>query len=140
MKILAAVDGSPFTKRMLAYLAAHEQWLGPQHSYTVMHSVPAIPPRAASQLNKATLQDYYDDEAEKVFKPLRIFFKRHGVEPTFVAKVGHAADNIASAADKGGFELVVLGSHGHGALTSLVLGSTATKVLASCAVPVLLIR
>jgi hypothetical protein len=28
MKILVAVDGSPFTKRMLAYLAAHDEWLG----------------------------------------------------------------------------------------------------------------
>ena len=31
MKILAAVDGSPYTKRMLAYLAAHDEWLGAQH-------------------------------------------------------------------------------------------------------------
>jgi hypothetical protein len=28
MKILVAADGSSFTKRMLAYLAAHDEWLG----------------------------------------------------------------------------------------------------------------
>lgn len=140
MKILAAVDGSPFTKRMLSYLAAHDVWLGPQHAYTVLHSVPAVPPRAASHLDKTTLQEYYEDEAEKVFKPVRGFFKRHGIEPTFVAKVGHAADNIARSADKGSFDLVMLGSHGHGSLANLVLGSTATKVVAHCSVPVLLIR
>lgn len=140
MKILAAVDGSPFTKRMLAYLAAHEVWLGPQHDYTVLHTVPAVPPRAASMVNATTLQEYYEDEAEKVFKPLRSFFKRHGIEPTFAAKVGHAADNIARAADKGKFDLVVMGSRGQGRLASLVLGSTATGVVAQCGVPVLLIR
>ena len=140
MKVLAAVDGSPFTKRMLAYLAAHDVWLGPQHDYTVLHSVPAVPPRAARMVNAETLQGYYKDEAEKVFKPLRTFFKRHGVEPTFVAQAGHAADNIARLADKGKFELVVLGSHGHGRLANLVLGSTAAQVVAQCGVPVLLIR
>jgi nucleotide-binding universal stress UspA family protein len=140
MKVLAAVDGSPFTKRMLAYLAAHDVWLGPHHEYTVLHSVPSVPPRAAGMVDAATLQGYYEDEAEKVFKPLRSYFKRHGVDPTFVAKVGHAADNIARAAEKGKFDLVVMGSHGHGRLANLVLGSTASKVVAQCGVPVLLIR
>ena len=140
MKVLAAVDGSPFTKRMLAYLAAHDIWLSPQHEYTVFHSVPAVPPRAARMVDATTLQDYYDEEAEKVFKPLRTFFKRHGIEPAFVAKSGAAADNIARIADKGKFDLVVMGSHGHGRLANLVLGSTASKVVAHCGVPVLLIR
>ena len=35
MKILAAVDGSPYSKRMLAYLAAHDEWLGAHHEYTL---------------------------------------------------------------------------------------------------------
>ena len=38
MKILVAVDGSPFTKRMLAYLAAHDEWLGAHHQYTVFNA------------------------------------------------------------------------------------------------------
>ncbi|HNI85575.1 MAG TPA: universal stress protein, partial [Ottowia sp.] len=33
-----------------------------------------------------------------------------------------------------------MGSRGHGALGGLVMGSVATKVLASCEVPVLLVR
>lgn len=48
MKILIAADGSAYTKRMLAFIAAHDEWLGPQHSYTVLHCVPAIPHRAAA--------------------------------------------------------------------------------------------
>ncbi len=140
MKILAAVDGSPYTKRMLAYLAAHDEWLGPQHAYTLIHAVPAVPPRAAAVLDKDTLKAYYDDEAEKVFKPIRSFFNKQGLKASFVGKPGHAAEQIAMAADKGGFDLVILGSHGHGSLTNLVLGSVATKVLAKCRTPVLLVR
>jgi nucleotide-binding universal stress UspA family protein len=40
----------------------------------------------------------------------------------------------------GRFDLLVLGSHGHEALANVVLGSVATKVLALCTTPVLLIR
>ena len=61
MKILVAVDGSSYTKRMLGYLAAHDEWLGGAHQYTVLHSVPAVPPRAAAVIDKMTLKAYYDN-------------------------------------------------------------------------------
>lgn len=140
MKILVAVDGSPYTKRALAYLTAHDEWLGAHHRYTVLTVVPAVPPRAAAVIDKETLQGYYEDEAEKVFKPLRIFFAKQGVAADFVFKVGHAADVIAAVAAKGKHDLIMMGSHGHSALGGLVLGSISTRVLAQSEVPVLLIR
>jgi nucleotide-binding universal stress UspA family protein len=141
MKILIPVDGSPYTKRMLGYLAAHDEWLGGAHSYTVLHAVPAVPARAAAVIDRATLKKYYDDEAEKVFKPIRAFFgKKTGLNVTYVGKTGPAADNVATLAAKGGYDLIVMGSHGHGTLTNLVMGSVATKVLANCKTPVLLVR
>ena len=140
MKILVAADGSSYTKHMLAYLAAHEDWLGPAHQYTVVHCTPRVPPRAAAYFGGDALGSYYRDESEKVFKPIRTFFKRHGMEVTFSGKVGHAAEAIASLADKGKFDLLVMGSHGHGALGSMVMGSVVTKVLATCKTPLLIVR
>jgi len=140
MKILVAVDGSPYTKRMLAYLAAHDEWLGSHHEYTVVHAVPAVPPRAAAVLAKETLKSYYDDSADKVFKPIRTFFSKQGLGAQFVSKVGPPAEVIADAAKKARYDLLVMGSHGHGTLTNLVMGSVATKVLAHCDTPVLLVR
>jgi nucleotide-binding universal stress UspA family protein len=140
MKILVAVDGSSYTKRMLAYLAAHDEWLGEHHEYTVLHSVMAVPPRAAAAVDKAVLAAYYESEAEKVFKPIRTFFAKQKLKATFVSKVGHAAENIAGIASKGKFDLLMMGSHGHGTLGNLVMGSVVTKVLAHCNTPVLLVR
>lgn len=140
MKILAAVDGSTYTRRMLAYLAAHDEWLGPQHEYTMLHVVPAVPPRAAAVLERATLKAYYDEGADKVFKPLRTFCGKQGLQANFVSKAGNAAEIISELASKGKYDLLVLGSHGHSTLANLVMGSVATKVLANCKTPVLLIR
>ncbi|MEO3711465.1 MULTISPECIES: universal stress protein [Roseateles] len=140
MKILVAVDGSSFTKRMLAYLVAHDEWLGNAHQYTVLHAVPAVPPRAAAVLDKAVLKSYYDDEAEKVLKTVRTFFEKQKVRAEFISKVGPAADVIGAAANKGKFDLLLMGSHGHSTLGNLVLGSVATKVMSQTDVPVLLVR
>jgi nucleotide-binding universal stress UspA family protein len=140
MKILLAVDGSPFTKRMLAYLAAHDEWLGGRHDYTVLNTVAPVPPRAAAVIDRDTLKNYYAETSEAVFKPIRTFFKKQGIEASFVGKVGHAPEVIAKTAESGDFDLLVMGSHGHGSLGNLVMGSVATKVLSACKTPVLLIR
>jgi nucleotide-binding universal stress UspA family protein len=140
MKILVAADGSPYTKRMLAYLAAHDEWLGGAHAYTVLHAVAAVPPRAAAVLDKDVLKAYYDEEADKVFKPIRTFFDKQGIKATFTYKVGHAAEVIAKVADADKYDLLMMGTHGHGTLSNLVMGSVATKVLAHSQVPVLLVR
>lgn len=141
MRILVPVDGSPYTKRMLGYLAAHDEWLGGSHQYTVVHSVPAVPARAASVIDRDTLKGYYEEEAEKVFKPIRAFFaKKKDMVVNFVAKSGPPSDSIAALVAKGSYDLIIMGSHGHGTLTNLVMGSVATKVLANCKTPVLLVR
>lgn len=140
MKILVPVDGSPYTKRMLAYLAAHDEWLGSHHEYTLLTVTPPVPPRAAAVLDKETLKAYYLDEADKVFKPLRSFFTKQGLQAKYVPKVGAAAEVIADVAAKGGFDLLMMGSHGHSAIGSLVLGSVTTKVMAHCKLPVLIVR
>ena len=141
MKILLAVDGSPYTKRMLAYVAAHDEWLGAHHEYIIVTAVPAVTPRAAAVLEKDVLKAYYEEEAEKVLKPVRTFFKRQVQAPVqFEMKVGQAADQIAAVANKAKPDLLMMGSHGHGSLGNLVMGSVATKVMAHTSVPVLLVR
>ena len=140
MKILVPVDGSPFTKRMLAYLTAHDEWLGDAHRYTLVHVAPAVPARAAAVLDKAVLQGHYAEESEKVFKPIRAFFAKQKINAEYVAKVGPAADTIAALATKGKYDLLLMGSHGHGLIGNLVLGSVTTKVMAHCETPVLIVR
>ena len=140
MKILLAVDGSPYTRRMLAYLVAHDEWLGTRHEYTLVHAVPMVPTRAAAMLDKSIVKSYYDESAEKVFKPIRSFFERQGMKASYVYKAGPAAETIVDQAARSRADLIVMGSHGHGPLARLVLGSVATKVIAQTKVPVLLVR
>lgn len=140
MKILVAADGSRYTKRMLAYIAAHDEWLGAHHRYTVMTVIGPLPTRATRVLDRQLVQEYYAEEADKVFKPIRTFFGKQGLSAEFVTKVGPAGDSIAQVALAGKFDLVMMGSHGHGAIARVVLGSVTSGVLARCEVPLLIVR
>lgn len=140
MKILLAVDGSSYTKKMLAYLATHEELLGATHEFTVLTVQPPLPPRARAALGKEVVENYHAEEADKVLAPVCKFLARHGVDPRRSVKVGAVGESISKLADSGKFDLVVMGSHGHGAIATLVMGSVATQVLANCKVPILLIR
>ena len=140
MKMLIAVDGSDYTKRMLAYIAAHDEWFGARHSYTIIHGVLAVPHRAAAFVGQKAVQEYYEADAEVMFKPIRAFLAQKNIEATFVHTVGHVAESIAKLAEDERFDLVVMGSRGQADVVNMVLGSVATKVLAKCSVPVLLIR
>jgi nucleotide-binding universal stress UspA family protein len=140
MKILIAADGSPYTRRVLDYIASHGEFIDGHQEFVVLTVVAAVPARAAASVDKDLLQSYYDDEAEKVFKPVRAFFKKEGLNAQFVAKVGHAADVIGKTATSGKFDLLMMGSRGHGSLGSLLMGSVVVKVLGHCETPVLLVR
>ena len=140
MNILLAVDGSAYTKKMLAYLMAHEELLGTKHSYSVITVQPTLPARARAALGKSVVDKYYAEEAEKIIAPVAKFLARKGVEPQRIAKVGPVGETIAKVADEGKFDLLVMGSRGHGALATMVMGSVTTQVLARCEVPVLIVR
>lgn len=140
MKILIAVDGSEYTKRMLAYIGAHDELLGPSHEYTAITAVPPIPARAAAFLSHEAIEGYHREQAAEVLEPVKAYAAQHrwNLKPLFVA--GHAGDAIAAEARSGRYDLVVMGSHGHSSVVNAVLGSVATRVLAACQVPVLLVR
>ena len=76
MKVLLPVDGSHCTKRMLSYIATHDELLGPGHEYlafTAIPAIPAIPAYATHLLERKTMQGYYQEEADKVLAPVMAF-------------------------------------------------------------------
>lgn len=140
MKILLAVDGSPYTKKMLAYLTTHLEMFDPSNAFTLFTVQTPLPPRARAAVGADVANSYYAEGAEKVTAPVVKFLKRHGIDAKVVHKTGSAGELIAKQAEAGGHDLVMMGSHGHSALGNLVMGSVATQVLAHCKVPVLLVR
>jgi nucleotide-binding universal stress UspA family protein len=102
--------------------------------------VPPLPGHVTGFIDAKTVKQYYADQAEDVLRPVREFAGQNRWKLKPETQVGHPADAISAAAKEGRYDLVVMGSHGHAALGSLVMGSVASRVLAHCQTPVLIIR
>lgn len=140
MKILLAVDGSIYTKKMLAYLTTHDEVFHSDNDFTVITVQAPLPPNARAAVGAEIANGYYAEQSAKATNPVMKFLARHGIVPKLLHKVGSPGEQIAKAASAGKFDLVMMGSHGHSALGNLVMGSVATQVLAHCSVPVILVR
>jgi nucleotide-binding universal stress UspA family protein len=140
MKVLLAVDGSEFTKRMLGFLAAHPELLGSGHVFDALTVVWPITPHARGFLSRQVVDSYYETSAAETLKPVESFAKQNGWDLTPMSRVGNPSEVIAEVAASGHYDLIVMGSHGHGAVLGVVLGSVVTSVLARVRTPLLIVR
>jgi hypothetical protein len=119
----------------------HEEWLSGPHEFTVLTVVPRFRPMPHRCSPPEQLKSYYDDTADAHLQAdPQVHSQTRHEPPNYVAKVGHAPEVIAKMADKGKHDMIMMGSHGHGNLLNLITGSVATKVMAGCKTPVLLVR
>jgi len=61
-------------------------------------------------------------------------------EERSIVKAGNPVDEIVRTAHEGHFDLIIMGTHGHGEFEEMMLGSTATGVMLKSKVPVLVAR
>ena len=83
---------------------------------------------------------YIGGTDETALKPAEARLAGKDIAYEKVKLVGDPAAEIVRHAAHRGCDLIVMGTHGHTALSNLVLGSVATKVIASTKIPVLLLR
>jgi nucleotide-binding universal stress UspA family protein len=140
MKILLAADGSRFTKKALGFLMANEGFTNVPNELHVLHVQAPMPPRVRRYAGKELVDHYHRDEAQKVLHPIEVFLKKHGIVFSMQWLVGNPADEIVKASKRDKAHLIVMGTHGHGLLGRVLLGSVAQRVVSECDMPVLLVK
>lgn len=143
MKILLAADGSPYTIKAAEFLVANFDWFKESPELHVVHAKLPIPipeGRAAAVVGREAVDNYYREEAGAALAPAENVLKKHSVPFKGGYVIGDIAQQLNAYAKENGIDLIVMGTHGHGALKNLVMGSVATKVLALASIPVLLVK
>ena len=145
MKILFAVDGSDFTVRAANFLVTHFDWFQGRPELHLIHVEPPIPSRfAVAQaqriLGQEAVDRYYREESQAALAKAEEILRSKNIPYQSVYTVGDIAQEIEAHAARNKVDLIVMGSHGHGALKNLVMGSVASKVMAATSVPVLIVR
>jgi len=146
VKILLAVDGSDYTIKAVDFVITHFDLFKNATELHLLHVKSPIPAGLASGrvhelLGQTVIDSYYKEEAERILAPAEELLLTAGIPFQSHYRVGEVAEEIRLYASKSMIDMIVIGSHGLGAIRSLVMGSVATKVLATTMpTPVLIVR
>lgn len=144
MKILVPVDFSDRSGRLLAVAGEEAKARGAE--LVLLHVIEPAAEVAGFETDPEMmrLKIGQDLDQEKRVESARLQemtadLTARGVACSSVVKFGLPADEIISAVQDQGASLVVMGSHGHGALFHLFTGSVVTGVLKLVECPVLVV-
>lgn len=140
MKILVAVDGSPISGKAVKFAINLARQLAEPPKLTLFYSDPPLLNAASIKLGPTALKEYHDGNIQYATKTARTAFTRAHVEFDEEKVVGIPADSIVKFAQKGKYDMIIMGSRGRSGLTGLLLGSVTSKVIASCEIPVTIAR
>lgn len=143
-KLLVPVDFSDTQGRLIAAAEAEAKIRGA--SLCLLHVIEPAAEVAGFETDPEMmrLRIGQDLEAEERIESARLKelakeIETRGITCASVVRFGLPADEILSAATEHGADLVVMGSHGHGALYHLFAGSVVTGVLKRTPCPVLVV-
>ena len=140
MRIVFAADGSACTEKALAFLVDHPNLAGANDELLVLNVQPPLPPSIALLTGSEAAKDAHHEEALKVLNPVKQFLDRYSIRYRCDWVVGSPAAEIVDAALRENAQLILMGTHGHGLLGRIVMGSVAQRVVADSDVPVLLVK
>lgn len=135
-KILVPLDGSANSMRGLDRAIAISRASGAEITgFYVFH----LPMAAGIRYTKA-MRDAAQDRAVKAIGPAMRKAEQAGASFRHKTGGGNTGDEIVRAAERGGFDLIVIGARGLSGARSAFLGSVSNHVMHSSKVPVMVVK
>ena len=138
--ILAPVDFSPITQRVVEEAAALARALAGR---LVLLNVVPPPPMMASEFADSDVAVQVVERAERIaarkLSRLQKQLSAGHVTAHAIHLVGLPGPRIVEQAERLEADYIVIGSHGHGALYDVLVGSTATRVLKDTPCPIIVV-
>jgi nucleotide-binding universal stress UspA family protein len=135
VKVLVAYDGSDASGRALERAGQEVSQHGGE--LAVISVVPLQPsgPRSAGPVLGGDVEEHGRELTDAVAR-----LKSMSVDAATIEAVGHPADSIVDEAERGGFDLIVVGSSGHHGIARFLVGSTTVRVVTHAHCDVLVVR
>jgi nucleotide-binding universal stress UspA family protein len=143
VKILLAVDGSESavraTRKLVESAAAYKD--PPQVEVVTVHlPVPHVGGFSGVVVTHEMVEQYYREEGQKALAPSKQLLDQAKIRYTPHILVGDIANCIVEHAQKSGCDMIYMGTRGMTAMSNMLVGSIATKVLHLAHVPVVLVH
>ena len=140
MKVLVAIDFSPVTERMMK--AAERLGRATSAEVWLLHVAEPEPDFVGYDAGPGAVRDQVAAELHDEHRQIQALAGRlrdAGIEATALCVQGPIVDTVLEHADRLGADLIVTGSHGHGAVYHLLVGSISEGLVARSTRPVLVV-
>lgn len=138
--LLAAVDFSEVTERVMEAVISLARQLGAE--VRLVHVAEPDPEFVGYEVDTAALRDVHAREYRDEHRRLQALadrLRQEGIDAKALLIRGATVEKIAEEAERVGADLVVVGSHGHGALHRALLGSVSEGLIRVIRRPVLIV-
>jgi nucleotide-binding universal stress UspA family protein len=140
LKVLVPVDGSKTSERAVRHVIALMEDRKAMEVHLVNVQDAADAPEVKRFMKEDEVKRMQLDHGAAALRTAKRLLERAGVDYKEHVLLGDPAEQIAAFAKRGRFSKIVMGTHGHGTLAALLMGSVATKVLHRSTVPVTLVK
>ncbi len=142
MKILLAVDGSKHSLKAVKCLIEHADWYREKPAVELVNVHLPVPKLRGMGVvvGASQVRRYYDREGRAALSKARKLLDAAGIKYSAHILVGSVAESIVKEARLARCDLIMIGTRGMSATASLLLGSSATKVVHLSPIPVLLVK
>jgi universal stress protein A len=140
-RILVPVDFSPHSERAIRYAARLAAQVGA--SVELLHVVEEFSYGTFSEVYVPNMPDMMQEminETSAKLESLKSDMFLHGADVGIAVFVGRPAAAIVDYAKTGGFDLIVMGTHGRTGLSHMFMGSVAERVVRTAPCAVLTVR
>ncbi len=139
-KILYPTDFSEYAVNARPYVIDLAKKFGAEVTVinVLMSPSYAVSPEFAVDLTK--IQKDMQAAAESSLAAVRKVFEDEGITTRAILEIGSPFAEIVHTAQKEKIDLIIMATHGHGAVKHMLLGSTAEKVVRKAPCPVLTVR
>ena len=142
LKVLLPVDGSEASARATAELIRMLPWYKERPAIELLAVHLPVPrlPNMKVVVSEEAIERYYAEETDAMVAASTKALDAAGVTYTVHKLVGPIAESIVDRARRIGADMIVMGTRGMTALSNMMLGSVATRVLHLAHIPVVLIH
>ena len=140
MKVLVPIDGSSPSRRAIRHVMQLGQGYEPMELHLLNVQEPADAPQLMRFRKPEEIEEAQLEHGASVLAAAKRQLDRAGLKYEAHVLIGEPAEKIAEFAKKGRFHKIIMGTHGRGGITGLLMGSVATKVLHLASVPVTLVK
>ncbi len=140
-RILAAVDGSPFSKKALEHAISLSKICGAKLTIIyVVHMRVYVAAEEAGFVTTAPLIHDMEESGKKTLEESKEMANAAGVEVDTILVHGMPEEQILKKAETDKYDIIVIGSRGRTATKAFLLGSVSDRVTHHAKCPVLVVK